>query len=62
MLEGFTARFVRAGFINPRLKRLSFLLTHPLKTQKKGKENAVRKNHRKRLRAMPPKRKQGIYI
>jgi septum formation inhibitor MinC len=62
MLEGFTARFVKAGFINPRLKRLSFLLTHRLKTQKKGKENAARKNHRKRPMAMPPKEKGGIYI
>jgi hypothetical protein len=61
MLEGFTARFVKAGFINPRLKRLSFLLTHPLKTQKRGKK-ILGKNHRKRPMAMPPKEKGGIYI
>jgi hypothetical protein len=30
---------------------------HPLKTQKKGKENP-----RKKPRATPPKRKRGIYI
>jgi len=31
-------------------------------SKKKGKENAARKNHRKRPMAMPPKEKGGIYI